>query len=86
MKMLLFHAVKPAPHEPRELDWDGFTREARIWTLPEGAERLAPNVWVLPDDGKAEMDLANIAQRYDIATRSRPFARESSWHQLSRLP
>lgn len=86
MKSLLFHAIQPERHEPRQLDWDGFLRDAALVALPAEAERLARNVWLLPDDPSAYLSLSRIGHQHAIATRVLPVVHGSDWQPLSTLP
>ncbi len=85
MKMLLFHAVPPESHQSR-IDWEGFLREAADFQLPAEAERLAPYVWLLPAEGRAYLDLANIGRNHAIETRCQTFVHGSGWQPLSPPP
>jgi hypothetical protein len=85
MKSLLFHAIQPGRHQP-QLDWANFLREAGDLALPEGTEQLAPNVWLLPDDGQTYLFLSRIGHRHAIATRTLPFVHASGWQPLSTPP
>lgn len=85
MKSRLFHAIPPSPDEPQDA-WSAFLRDAALWALPEDAECLAPNVWVLPDDRRSYLDLAQIGHRHGIETRTLPFVAASEWQPLSRHP
>ena len=86
MKKLLFHAIQPARHEPRQLDWEGFVHDAGLEPLPAEAEQLAPNVWLLPNDGNSYLALSKMGQRHSIATRLLPFVPASDWQPLSTPP
>jgi hypothetical protein len=85
MRSLLFHAIQPDRHQP-QLDWANFLREAALLRLPAGAEQLAPNVWLLPDDGKTYLLLSQMGQRHATETRIRPFVSASDWQPLSTRP
>jgi hypothetical protein len=84
MKTLLFHAV-PAQSHQSQLDWENFLREAALLQLPTGSEQLAPNVWMLPDDG-TDRHLALIGHRNAIATRVLAVVHSSNWQALSPPP
>ena len=85
MKSLLFHAIQPGSHQPQR-DWANFLREAALFQLPALAERLSPNVWLLPDDGQIYLHLSRIGHRHAIATRVLPFVSASDWQPLSTPP
>jgi hypothetical protein len=85
MKSLLFNAIPPDSRGSRP-DWDAFLRAAALEQLLMGAEQLAPNVWVLPDDGQTYLILSRIGDRWSIATRTLPFSRASDWQPLSTPP
>jgi hypothetical protein len=85
MKSLLFHAIEPDPVQRGSFDWNSFLREAALAELPEGVERLARNVWLLPDD-QTYLILSRIGHRWSIATRILPFVHGSDWQSLSTPP
>ena len=72
MKSLLFHAQVPDFDEP-QAGWLNFLQDASATRLPEATERLAQNVWLLPDDGEAWRLLSQIGHQHGIATRILPF-------------
>ena len=82
MKTLLFHAIQPGSHQPQR-DWANFLRAASFLELPAQAEQLAANIWLLPDDGKAYLDLARIGHQHATETRILPFVHASDWQPLS---
>lgn len=84
-KRLLFHAILPGPHQP-QIDWENFLRKARSLQLPTDAERLAPNVWLLPDEGDAYLLLSRLGHEHAIETRILPFRPASDWQPLSSRP
>jgi hypothetical protein len=84
-KYLLFHAIRPESHQPQQ-DWLNFLRDAASSRLPAGAERLAQNVWVLPDDGRTYLVLSRIGDAHATETRILPFASALDWQPLSRRP
>jgi hypothetical protein len=85
-KLLLFHAIQPARHQPQQ-DWANFLREAGLLQLPADAEQLAPNVWLLPDDEEQTyLRLSRLGHRHATATRIRPFFPASGWQPLSTPP
>ena len=86
MKSLLFHAIRPDPVSRGTLDWDSFLRAAAQAALPDAVDRLAPNVWLLPDDGQSYLLLSQIGHRWSIATRILPFVHASDWQPLSPPP
>jgi hypothetical protein len=85
MKSLLFHAIQPASHQPQR-DWANFLRDAALVQLSADAEQLAPNVWLLPDDGRTYLLLSQMGQRHATETRVRPFVSASDWQPLSTRP
>lgn len=85
MKILLFHAIAPQRHQSQK-DWAMFVREAASLPLPDEAEQLAPNVWLLPDDGKTSLLLSRIGEKTATETRIRPFLSASDWQPLSHRP
>lgn len=85
MKSLLFHAIEPGRHQS-QLDWENFLRDAALSDLPDSAEQLAPNVWILPNDNRSYLMLAQIGSRHSIATRTLPFVHASGWQPLSSPP
>ena len=66
MKFLLFHAIRPDFAARGNHDWDSFLCEASQVQLPPGAERLAPNVWLLPDGCQTEGELGRRGERWSI--------------------
>jgi hypothetical protein len=85
MKSLLFHAIPAATHQ-LQFDWNEFLREAANYQLPRGAEQLAENVWLLPDDDRTYRDLAKLGHQHAIETRVRPIVHVSDWQRLSPPP
>jgi hypothetical protein len=85
-KLLLLHAIQPGSHEPRQNDWAMFLRHATLLQLPAEAEQLAPNVWLLPDDGKAYLLLSRLGHQHAIETRTLPFSSAYDWKPLSPRP
>ena len=85
MKSLLFHAIQPSSHQP-QMDWANFLREAGNLALPQGAERLGLNVWLLPDDGKTYLDLSRIGRQHATATRVLAIVHSSDWQPVSTPP
>jgi hypothetical protein len=84
-KQVLFHAI-PAESHQSQRDWTNFLRDASFVELPEQAEQLAPNVWVLPDDNRSYLLLSCVAQKNAIETRILPFSTGSDWQPLSTHP
>lgn len=83
MKTLLFHAIQPG-RERSQTDWENFLREASFLKLPEQAERLAPNVWLLPDDDEhTYLTLSQLGEKHATETRICPFVGASDWQPLS---
>src|SRR5216684_5640379 len=66
MKSLLFHAIQPA--NPNQ-SWDDFLFDAATLALPQQTQRLAPNVWILPADDRAYLDLSRLGHQHGIETR-----------------
>lgn len=81
-KKLLFHAVEPERHQPQR-DWANFLRDAGNLALPPDAERLAPNVWLLPDDDRSYLLLSQLGERHATETRILPLSPASDWQPLS---
>jgi len=84
-RLVLFHAIQPARHEPQR-DWANFLREAALLNLPEDAEQLAPNVWLLTDDKRAYLGLSRTCHAHAIASRILPFSSANDWQPLSTRP
>lgn len=85
MKRHLFHAIPPASHESQS-GWEGFLRDTELEHLPAEVEKLARNVWLLPDDHKTYLVLSKIGHAHAIATRMLPFLSASGWQPLSTHP
>jgi len=81
MKLILFQAIPPKREQPQR-DWINFLTAAEQFPLPDHAEKLAPNVWILPE-GQAYLDLSRLAAKHATATRCLPFAASSGWQPLS---
>ena len=79
MRSLLFRAIMPSE---RRVDWENFLREVSDLALPAGAERLAPNVWLLPARGEADLLLGRICRRHDISSRCLSIVHRSEWSTL----
>lgn len=86
MKTLLFHAIQPDPVQRGRHDWDSFVREASLADLPDGVEKLAPNVWLLPDETESCLTLSRLGHRWSIATRVLAIVHASDWQPLSPPP
>ena len=84
-KLLLFHAIAAERHQS-QIDWKNFLREASDLPLPDDAEILAPNVWLLPDDKRSYLLLSRLGQKHAIETRCLPFSSASDWQLLSSCP
>jgi hypothetical protein len=80
MKSLLFHAIQPTKTSQ---DWDDFLFDAATLALPDGAEKLAPNVWLLPPNDQAYLRLAQIGHQHGIETRCVAVVHSSAWQPLS---
>jgi len=85
MKSLLFHAIQPASHQP-QVDWTVFLNDASNLPLPLQTERLARNVWLLPDDGQSYLLLSRLSHQRAIASRVLPVVHASAWQPLSTPP
>jgi hypothetical protein len=46
MRAVLVHALKPDLSRPQR-DWSDFLRAAQQVSLPQGAEQLAENIWIV---------------------------------------
>jgi len=77
MKRLLFHACPS--DDPAS--WNDFLRKVSLWEPPEDAERLAPNVWVIPD-GLAVLQLGRICYENSIVSRCLPIRYKAEWQNL----
>lgn len=86
MKTLLFHAIPPGRDDPRQLDWHNFLHDAALLEMPTGAEQLAPNVWLLPDEINSCVVLSRLCHQRAIATRVLAIVHASDWHPLSPPP
>jgi hypothetical protein len=80
MKSLWFHAIQPA--KPSQ-DSEDFLFDAATLALPDTAEQLAPNVWLLPADDRVYLDLSQIGHQHGIATRCLVFVHKPDWQPLS---
>jgi hypothetical protein len=80
MKSLLFHAIQSAT--PGQ-NWEDFLFDAATLALPEGAERLAPNVWLFPAEDRVYLDLARLGRQHGIATQCVVIVHKSEWQPLS---
>lgn len=77
MKSLLFHAF---PSE-RNVDWQNFLREVADLNLPDGTERLAEGVWLLPADD-TYVSLSRACRRNAIGARCVEIVHKASWQNL----
>jgi hypothetical protein len=80
MKSLLFHAPRSDPDDDE--GWSRFLGEASLWLLPDGADQLAPNVWLLPARGNAYLELARLCRQHSIAPRCLEIAHAAGWNRL----
>jgi hypothetical protein len=81
-KLILFHAIKPSDEERAE-DWETFLVETALAELPPEVEKLAPNVWLLPDEHRVSAQLSRIGHQLGIETRCLPFSSPTPWQPLS---
>jgi hypothetical protein len=79
MKTLLLHAIPPESHQPQQ-DWRDFLRAAAFIPLPMGAEQIAQNVWLIPNDRKTDVPFSRLGHQNATALRVLPFSPASSWH------
>jgi hypothetical protein len=78
MKSLMFHAILSEEADK----WNDFLTAAALVDLPEEAERLAQNVWLLPVRGELWLELSRIARQHAIACRCLSIVHRSEWQRL----
>jgi len=80
MKSLLFHAIKPPRPTPA---WDDFLFDASTLALPDGAQKLAENVWLLPPGDRFYRQVAQLGHQHGIETRCVAIVHGAGWQPLS---
>jgi hypothetical protein len=80
MHAVLLHAIIPDRSQPQR-DWANFAREAEQIRLPQGAEKLADNVWLLPprNQNPTLTTLLSIAKKHATACRSLAVDATAAW-------
>jgi hypothetical protein len=80
MRSFLFHAIEP---ENPSQNWHDFLFDAANLALPEGVEKLAPNVWLLPQNDQTYHRLAQLGHQHGIETRYVVVERSPVWQSPS---
>jgi hypothetical protein len=78
MKSLLFYVLPTW----RRGDRANFLAAVRDLELPDGAERLAENVWLVAADSEAFLSLSRACRRNAIDARFLPVVHETGWQNL----